>query len=35
LNRALLFTIFAPAQSFGHPVPGKVVMSFSDINVKG
>jgi len=35
LNRALLFTIFAPAQSFGHPVPGKVVMSFSDINVRG
>jgi len=35
LNRALLFTIFAPAQSFGHAVPGKVVMSFSDINVRG
>jgi Putative zinc-finger len=35
LNRALLFTIFAPAQSFGRPVPGKAVMSFSHINVKG
>jgi hypothetical protein len=35
LNRALLFFIFAPAQSFGHPVPGKVVMSFSAINVRG
>jgi Putative zinc-finger len=35
LNRALLFTIFAPAQSFGHPVPGKAIMSFSHINVKG
>jgi Putative zinc-finger len=35
LNRALLFTIFAPAQSFGRPVPGKAIMSFSHINVKG
>jgi hypothetical protein len=35
LNRALLFTIFAPAQSFGHPVSGKAIMSFSHINVKG
>jgi hypothetical protein len=35
LGRALLFTIFAPAQSFGHPVPGKAIMSFSHINVKG
>ena len=35
LNRALLFTIFAPAQSFGHPVPGKAIMSFSHISVKG
>jgi Putative zinc-finger len=35
LNRALLFTIFAPAQSFGRPVPGKVVISFSNINVGG
>jgi hypothetical protein len=35
LSRALLFTIFAPAQSFGHPVPGKAIMSFSHINVKG
>ncbi|HZU33083.1 MAG TPA: zf-HC2 domain-containing protein [Candidatus Angelobacter sp.] len=33
LNRVLLFTIFAPAQSFGHPVPGKAIMSFSNINV--
>lgn len=33
LNRALLFTIFAPAQNFGRPVPGKVVISFSNINV--
>jgi hypothetical protein len=35
LNRALLFTIFVPAQSFGHPVPGKAIMSFSHVNVKG
>ncbi|HEY2498891.1 MAG TPA: zf-HC2 domain-containing protein [Candidatus Angelobacter sp.] len=35
LNRALLFTIFVPAQSFGHPVSGKAIMSFSHINVKG
>lgn len=35
LNRALLFTIFAPAQSFGRPVPGKAVISFSRINVGG
>lgn len=35
LNRALLFTIFAPAQSFGKPVPGKAIMSFSHFNVKG
>jgi hypothetical protein len=35
LNRALLFTIFVRAQSFGQPVSGKAIMSFSHINVKG
>jgi putative zinc finger protein len=35
LDRALLFTIFIPAQSFGRPVPGKAIMSFSNISVKG
>jgi hypothetical protein len=35
LNRALLFTIFAPAQSFGRPVPGRAVISFSHIRVRG
>lgn len=35
LNRALLFTIFAPAHSFGRAVPGKAVISFSHINVRG
>lgn len=32
LNRALLFTIFAPAQSFGRPVAGKAVVSFSRVS---
>ena len=35
LNRALLFTVFAPAQSFGHAVPGRAVISFSHIQVRG
>lgn len=35
LSRVLLFTQFVPAQSFGHPIPGKAIMSFSHINVKG
>lgn len=35
LNRALLFIRFAPAQSFGRPVPGKAIVSFAHINVKG
>jgi hypothetical protein len=35
LNRALLFTKFAPAQAFGRPVPGKVVISFSYIQRPG
>ncbi|MBZ5521358.1 MAG: zf-HC2 domain-containing protein [Acidobacteriia bacterium] len=35
LNRALLFTDFFPVHAFGQPVPGKAVISFSHINVKG
>jgi hypothetical protein len=35
LNQALLFTIFAPAHSFGRPVPGRAVISFSHIKVRG
>jgi putative zinc finger protein len=35
LNRALLFTVFAPAQLFGRPVAGKAVISFSHVNVRG
>lgn len=35
LNRTLLFTDFFPAHVFGQPVPGKAVISFSHVNVKG
>jgi hypothetical protein len=35
LNRALLFSDFFPAHAFGQPVPGKAVIFFSNINVKG
>ncbi|HWX54784.1 MAG TPA: zf-HC2 domain-containing protein [Verrucomicrobiae bacterium] len=35
LNRALLFTKFIPAQAFGHRVPGRAVISFSHVNVRG
>lgn len=35
LDRALVFTQFVPAQSFGRPVPGKAIMSFSNVSVKG
>ncbi|MBI2682812.1 MAG: zf-HC2 domain-containing protein [Acidobacteriales bacterium] len=35
LDRSLLFTVFEPAMSFGQPARGKVVISFSSVNVKG
>jgi hypothetical protein len=35
VSRALLFTIFAPATSFGRPVPGTAHISFFNINVRG
>src|SRR5260370_38415702 len=35
LNRAWWLTILAPAKSFGRPVPGKAVISFSHIHVRG
>ncbi|HEX7286657.1 MAG TPA: zf-HC2 domain-containing protein [Candidatus Angelobacter sp.] len=35
LTRALLRTKFAPAQSFGQPVPGRAVISFAQIKVRG
>jgi hypothetical protein len=35
LNQALIFTIFEPAQAFGRKVPGRVVLSFSSVRVRG
>jgi hypothetical protein len=35
LENALLFSVFAPAQVFGQPVRGTVVLSFSGVSVRG
>jgi len=35
MKNALIFTQFRPATSFGLPTSGRVVLSFSDINVGG
>jgi predicted anti-sigma-YlaC factor YlaD len=35
IKNMLLFTIFRPATSYGRPIAGKAVLSFSAINVKG
>jgi hypothetical protein len=35
MKNALIFAQFRPATSFGRPTSGKVVISFSDINVGG
>jgi hypothetical protein len=35
LKNLLIFTQFHPATSFGQPVSGSIVLSFSRINVKG
>ncbi len=35
LDRALIFTVFEPAMSFGQPAPGKVVITFSNVEVTG
>lgn len=35
LNNIMIFTTFRPATSFGVPTSGRVVLSFSKINVKG
>jgi hypothetical protein len=35
LDRSLIFTQFAPAMSFGQRAPGKVVLTFANIDVKG
>jgi hypothetical protein len=35
IKNMLIFTIFHPATSFGRPTPGRVVLSFSHVNVRG
>jgi hypothetical protein len=35
LEDTLLFSVFAPAQAFGQPVKGTVLLSFSDVLVQG
>ena len=35
LNHMLIFTVFQPATNFGRPIPGRTVLSFSKINVRG
>lgn len=35
LDNALIFAQFEPAMSFGQPAPGKILLSFSRINVGG
>jgi len=35
LNQLLLFTTFEPARTFGSPTQGRVVLTFSNIDVKG
>jgi hypothetical protein len=35
LESVLLFSVFAPAQVFGQPVRGTVLLSFSSIPVRG
>lgn len=35
VKNMLIFTIFRPATSFGRPTSGRVVLSFSHVNVKG
>ena len=35
LNNMLIFTVFRPATSFGQPVAGRAVLSFSRVVVKG
>jgi hypothetical protein len=35
LNNMLIFTVFRPATSFGQPIAGRAVLSFSKVIVKG
>jgi hypothetical protein len=35
IANALLFTQFEPAMLFGRPVPGRVMINFTNFTVKG
>jgi hypothetical protein len=35
VKNMLIFTTFRPAMSMGRPTPGRAVLSFSKISVKG
>ena len=35
LDNMMIFTTFRPATSFGLPTPGRVVVSFANVNVRG
>jgi hypothetical protein len=35
VKNMLIFTTFRPATSMGRPTPGRAVISFSKINVRG
>lgn len=35
LNQMLIFTVFQPATNFGQPIPGRTVITFSKVNVRG
>lgn len=35
LDSIMIFTLFQPARSFGRPAPGRAVISFSNVHVKG
>ncbi|HZQ91715.1 MAG TPA: zf-HC2 domain-containing protein [Terriglobales bacterium] len=35
LKNTLIFTVFRPATAFGKPTSGRVVLSFSKVNVRG
>jgi hypothetical protein len=35
LDRSLLFAVFEPATAFGQPATGRVVISFTNVNVRG
>lgn len=35
LKNMMIFTMFRPATSFGRPTTGRVVLSFSHVNVRG